>query len=117
VLRVELTSPTYTTARYGDVPVLDAVATHDPSSGAIAVFAVNRDTTEPIDLTVALGSFGRSMTVLEAWTVSDDDLTAQNTVDQPNRVVPRPTERASVGADDVLTATLPPASWTAVSLG
>ena len=117
VLRVELTSPTYDTARYGEVPVLDAVATHDPETGAVAVFAVNRDTAEPIDLAVSLGSFSRSMTVLEAWTVSDHDLTAQNTVDQPDRVVPHPTENACIGADAVLTATLPPASWTAILLG
>jgi alpha-N-arabinofuranosidase len=117
VLRVELTSPTYGTARYGDVPVLDAVATHDRETGAITVFAVNRDTREPIDLTVALGSFGRPLRVLEAWTISDHALTAQNTLDEPDRVVPRPTESAAVGADAVLTATLPPVSWTALLLG
>jgi alpha-N-arabinofuranosidase len=117
VLRVELMSPTYNTARYGEVPVLDAVATHDPETGAITVFAVNRDRSEPIDLTVPVGAFGRAMSVLEAWTLSDDDLTAQNTVGQPNRVVPRPTETASITADAVLTATLPPASWTAIQLG
>ena len=81
------------------------------------MFAVNRSTSEPVDLTVELAAFGRALTVLEAWTVSDDDLTAQNTLDQPNRVVPRPTETASVGADAVLTAILPPASWTAILLG
>jgi alpha-N-arabinofuranosidase len=117
VLRVEPKSPTYRTARFGEVPVLDAVSTHDPETGVVTVFAVNRSTSEPLDLTVELRAFGASLTVLESWTVSDEDLTAQNTAEQPNRVVPRPTEKASVGDDAVLTATLPPASWTAIRLG
>ena len=43
--------PRYETARYGDVPVLDAVALHDEESGELTVFAVNRGTADlPLDL-------------------------------------------------------------------
>lgn len=43
-----LRAPTYETARYGDVPVVDAVATHNPDSGDTVVFAVNRHRSEPV---------------------------------------------------------------------
>ena len=47
----------YDTARYGAVPVVDAVATHDEDTGDVTVFAVNRDLTEPVDLAVPLTAF------------------------------------------------------------
>ncbi|HEX6340253.1 alpha-N-arabinofuranosidase [Umezawaea sp.] len=112
VLRAETTSPTYPTARYGDVPVVDAVATHDPDTGAVVVFAVNRHRTEPVELRVSL-AFG-AVEVAEAWTLSDPDTAAANTEQEPDRVVPRsqPTDLA----DDTLTVVLPPVSWNAVRL-
>ena len=42
--------------------------------------------------------------------IADDDLTAANTQDDPDRVVPKPHPAASV-VDGVLTGDLPPASW------
>jgi alpha-L-arabinofuranosidase len=115
VLRVEIQSPTYGTKRFGEVPVLDAVATHDTESGDVTVFVLNRHLTEPAELTVPLTAFGRALKVAESWTLSDDDLTATNTADHPDRVVPHPADRVSC-ADGVLHATLPPVSWTAIRL-
>jgi alpha-L-arabinofuranosidase len=46
VLRTEPVGPSYQTAKYGDVPVLDTVAVHDESTGELSVFAVNRDDTD-----------------------------------------------------------------------
>lgn len=46
---------------------------------------------------------------------ADHGLTATNTAEHPDRIVPRPTDRVEV-ADDVLHATLPAVSWTAVRL-
>ena len=46
---------------------------------------------------------------------ADHGLTATNTAEHPDRVVPRPTDRVEV-TDDVLRATLPAVSWTAVRL-
>ena len=58
VLRVELRGPSYETARFGTVPSLDAVATHDPESGDVTVFVVNRSQDDPADLAVGLAGFG-----------------------------------------------------------
>jgi alpha-N-arabinofuranosidase len=41
-LRLSITSPRHETARYGDVPVIDAVATRDEEARTLTLFAVNR---------------------------------------------------------------------------
>ncbi|MCS7475679.1 arabinosylfuranosidase ArfA [Umezawaea endophytica] len=112
VLRVEAVSPTYPTARYGDVPVVDAVATHDPATGDVVVFAVNRHRAEPVELRVSL-AFG-AVEVAESWTLSDPDTSATNTEHDPDRVVPRPQPTDLTG--DTLTVVLPPVSWNTVRL-
>src|SRR6202007_2843083 len=52
VLRVEPVTPVYQTARHGEVPVVDVVATRDRDSGAVSVFAVTRHLPEPVTLTL-----------------------------------------------------------------
>lgn len=109
VLDLRLDAPTHPTSRYGTVPLLDTAATHDPDSGRVAVFTVNRHPTEPVALTAGLRGFGDG-TLVEAVVLADDDLTAANTQDDPDRVVPHEHPRASV-TDAGLVAQLPPASW------
>ncbi|MDQ7810813.1 alpha-N-arabinofuranosidase [Amycolatopsis sp. A133] len=111
VLRTEVTSPVYETARYGDVPVVDAVATHDPATGGTVVFAVNRHRTEPVELTVTVPG---AVSVAESWTLHDPDTAATNTAAHPDRVVPRP--HPAELADGTLRTVLTPVSWTAVRL-
>ena len=115
VLRVEPQSPTYETRRFGAVPVLDAVATHDAASGGVTVFAVNRDVNGPVDLTVGLSGLGE-LVVREALTVGGGDPYARNTADDPDRVRPQELATATV-ENGTLTATLPPVSWAAIHLG
>ncbi|WP_127498191.1 alpha-N-arabinofuranosidase [Actinoplanes solisilvae] len=56
VLRPAISSPDMTTGRFGEVPAVDAVATHDEESGALTVFVVNRGT-EPVPLNLDLRAF------------------------------------------------------------
>jgi len=113
-LQLRLESPMYETARFGAVPLVDAVATHDPESDAAAVFLVNRSQTETLTMTVDLASLP-DIRLVGAQTLADDDLDAANTLEEPERVglVPNAT---AVLADGVLTIELPPVSWTAVEL-
>jgi alpha-N-arabinofuranosidase len=115
VLRLEIQSPAYSTERFGDVPLLDAVATHDPRTGDLTVFAVNRHLTDDLALTVPVAGFGDPMSVAEAWTLTDEDLYAVNTADHPDRVAPVPATGVTVDGG-VLSATLPPVSWSAIRL-
>jgi len=113
VIRPLIDTPTYTTARHGEASVIDAVATADEDRAA--VFLVNRDLTQPAQVTVDVRGLGSSR-VLEAVTLADPDVYAKNTLAEQNRVVPKANTSATV-SDGVLTIELPPVSWTAIALG
>ncbi|MGH8869753.1 MAG: alpha-N-arabinofuranosidase [Actinomycetes bacterium] len=118
VLQVQTTSPSYETARFGEVPVVDAVATRDPQTGDVALFAVNRHQDEGVTVTVdlrALSGAGAGLQVAEATVLADDDVRAVNTEDAPDRVTPRP-HPAATSDGRTLTVTLPPVSWNVLRL-
>jgi alpha-N-arabinofuranosidase len=114
-LELKLDAPTYSTKAYGEVPLVDAVATHDAETGRSAVFLVNRSQTEALTVTVDIAGLGE-VSVLESHTLTDDDVYAKNTLEQPERVAPRANDSISIDGGE-LTITLPPVSWSAVSLG
>jgi alpha-N-arabinofuranosidase len=114
-LELKLDAPTYETARFGEVPLVDAVATHDAETGRSAVFLVNRSATESITVTVDAAGLG-DVSVLETHTLADSDLYAKNTLEDRERVAPSPNGSASLSGGE-LTIVLPPVSWTAISLG
>ncbi|MDR7187104.1 alpha-N-arabinofuranosidase [Microbacterium trichothecenolyticum] len=113
-LRLELDSPMYATEVYGNVPVVDGVATHDAESRQSALFLVNRSQDEALTLTVDITALGE-VAVVETHTLADDDVYAKNTLQHRTRVAPKPNESVAV-ADGILTVTLPPVSWTAIAL-
>jgi len=113
-LELKLTSPTYDTASYGEVCVVDAVATHDASTGDTAVFMVNRSLTETVDLAVDVSHLGE-VEVVDAQTLHDDDIHAKNTLNDRERVALKPNKSHVIGGG-TLRITLPPVSWTAVTL-
>ncbi|WP_243076512.1 alpha-N-arabinofuranosidase [Microbacterium sp. SS28] len=114
-LQLKLESPTYTTEAYGEVPLVDAVATFDRESGKSAVFLVNRSQDEAVTLTIDVAALGE-VGILETHTISDDDVYAKNTLEDRERVAPRANDSAVIEAG-ALTVTLPPVSWTAIALG
>ncbi|KQO97072.1 arabinosylfuranosidase ArfA [Leifsonia sp. Leaf264] len=114
-LELKLDAPTYSTEVYGEVPLVDAVATHDDETGRSAVFLVNRSQTEAITVTIDIAGLG-AVDILETHTLADDDLTAVNTLQDPERVGVHANDSATIDGRE-LTITLPPVSWTAISLG
>ncbi|MGW6129528.1 arabinosylfuranosidase ArfA [Cellulomonas sp. NPDC055163] len=116
VLRVAIEAPTYETAKFGDVPVADAVATWDAETGALALFAVNRSTTDTVELTVDVRSLPGLSRVVDATSLSNPDHTWQATADDATSVLPR--TNPSVKLDSgTLTVEVPPVSWNTVRLG
>ncbi len=109
VLRPEIKAPTYDTARYGAVPVIDTVATYDDRQAQLAVFTVNRHPSEPVTFDVDLRAFPGAR-LDHATVLADDDWRAANTMDDPDRVTPRRHPDVQV-ADGRLRAVLPPVSW------
>ncbi len=114
-LELKLDSPTYETARFGEVALVDAVATHDAETGRSAVFLVNRSVTDQITVTIDVAGLG-DVSVLESHMLSDADIYAKNTLEERERVAPHPNETASL-VDGALTIVLPPVSWNAIALG
>jgi len=114
-LEVRLESPTYKTDVYGEVPVLDAVATHDPDTGAVALFLVNRDQTRSHEVSVDISALS-GLTVKESVSLWDEELYAKNSMEHPDRVGLKANDSAFIDGSR-LTVTLPRVSWTAISLG
>jgi alpha-L-arabinofuranosidase len=112
VLRVEPSSPRYHTARFGDVPLLEAVATQDDEW--VTVFAVNRSVDSPLGLTANLRALP-AHEVVEHIVLTAPDRTLTNTVAEPDRVVPHRVDGASI-VDGELTAELPALSWNVIRL-
>jgi alpha-N-arabinofuranosidase len=113
-LELKLDSPTYESARHGVVSVVDAVATHDAETGDTAVFLVNRSLEESVEIVVDIALLC-DVALLSAESLHDDDIHAANTLSDPERVGLRANETARL-ADGELHITLPPVSWTAVTL-
>jgi alpha-N-arabinofuranosidase len=112
VIRPVIKAPRYHTARHGEAPVIDAVATVD--DGRAAVFLVNRDLKEATQVTIDVRSLGCTR-ITEAVTLADADVYAKNTLAEPGRVTSATNESAVLAAG-VLTIELPPVSWTAAAL-
>ncbi|CAM5704599.1 arabinosylfuranosidase ArfA [Streptomyces canus] len=114
VLRVDVDSPTYPTARFGDVPLLHATAVTDDETGDVTVFAVNRSQTDVLPLNVDLRGVD-AHALVEHLVLADSDPEATNTADRPDRVVPHPATGTTV-TDGVLHAELEPLSWNMIRL-
>ncbi len=114
VLQLSVQAPVQETAKFGEVPVLDAVATHDAGSGDLVVFAVNRSLTDELTLDVDLRGFP-GLEVTEALTLANPDHTWSATAEDATSVLPRANGSAKV-VDGRATAQLPPVSWSMLRL-
>jgi alpha-N-arabinofuranosidase len=114
VLRVEPRVASYDAGVHGDVPLLDATATHDAETGALTLFAVNRSTSEELTLEATVRAFPAHR-VTAATTLAAPDVRTTNTAERPDAVAPRPLEQVALDAG-LLRATLPPVSWTVIRL-
>jgi len=118
VLNLAVRCDTVPTAKFGDVPAIDAVATRDAETGDLALFVVNRRTTPALgatppkegneDVVVDLSSIGECR-VAEAVVLTNPDLMWQATMADSTSVAPRPL--AADVRDGQLHFSLPPVSW------
>jgi alpha-N-arabinofuranosidase len=114
VLYVEPNASTIDTACYGTVPALDATAVWHDGRGELAILAVNRHRTEPLDLEVRLPCES-GLACLGHSSLDSTDAGAKNTIEAPGAVRPRRLTGAAVeGAR--LRAQLPPLSWNVLRL-
>jgi alpha-N-arabinofuranosidase len=115
VLQTVLKSDSYDTDRFGEVDLVDAVATHDADTGELALFLVNRATDDATELTLSLTPFGPDARVTEALSFSSDDPHWRATEEDSTSVLP--VSNYSVALDGgSLSITLPTISWTMVRI-
>ncbi|MFT4136326.1 alpha-N-arabinofuranosidase [Microbacterium sp.] len=114
-LEVDITSGTYATERFGEVPLVDAVATHDADAGRFAVYAVNRAIDAPTELAIDLTGLDADDLPVSARVLADPDLDAANTLEDPERVALAELPFTREGA--TVRLTLPAVSWIEVLIG
>jgi alpha-N-arabinofuranosidase len=114
VLETPARSPRYSNATYGDVPMLETVATVGGEAREVTIFAVNRSLNEELLLEGRISGFGR-VGLVEHVVLTHKDPKAVNTRRNPSAVVPRRIDTTRVNAD-TLTAGLPPLSWNVIRL-
>jgi alpha-N-arabinofuranosidase len=96
-------------ARNDNIPYLDVVATLNPQNGQVAVFMLNRDLENELEL--VLDWQGPTPTkVLACQTLTGPDLKAFNTFEEPLKVSPRAYDTPAAGAK--MTIRLPARSYT-----
>jgi alpha-N-arabinofuranosidase len=112
VLRVIIDSPTYPNARFGDSALVDAVATHDASTGDTTLFLVNRAQDAATEIELDLTALGE-VTIVEATTFSNEDHHWRATQADATSVFPAPNDSARI-TDGVFEIALPTVSWSMV---
>jgi alpha-N-arabinofuranosidase len=113
VLRPIVTSTTFDATNGEGFAHLKLAAVRTDDEG-LTLLAINRDLDEPLALEVDVRSFG-PLSVDQWQTLCDDDRLATNSLDEPDRVVPRPGGRALLDGGK-LSVHLPPASWNLICL-
>jgi alpha-L-arabinofuranosidase len=120
VLRLQLECDTYSATYYDPrgtqdlyfpipaVPYLKLAAVADENIGGLTLFALNRDLEQPMEVTVDARGFG-TLRIAEALQLRDDDLSAANTREAPERVKPAKVEAKIDGNHLILN--LAQASW------
>lgn len=108
VLRAVVETGTFAAGAYDAAPVLLSSVVHDPESGQVTVFALNRDLQDELSLKVDLRGF-TGLNLAETFELKHDDLKAANTKEAPDEVSPVSHENCAF--DGALTARLKPLSW------
>ena len=106
-------SPPLQTERFGEVPIIDAVVTHDSDRLESSVFVINRSTTDMGQLRLEVAAMA-GYEVAQHHVISDPDLSATNTERDPNRVEATPGTSRREGR--TINVDLPPVSWSHLQL-
>jgi alpha-N-arabinofuranosidase len=114
VLDLRIDTPHYDNDRFGEVPLVAAVATLDEDESAITLLAVNRSQVEEVAIDCDLRSQA-GLRVIEHLVLEHDDPDATNTLQSPDAVEPHNGGDAAI-ADDHLRASLPKLSWNVIRM-
>lgn len=114
-LDLQVSSPSYANATFGEVPYLESITTFDEERETLTIFAVNRNQDASLILDGDLRTL-RDYRVIEHLVLEHDDAKAVNTATDPNVVVPHRGGDAAM-VDGRLSANLSKLSWNVIRLG
>jgi len=114
VLQAKVNSETYDTNTAGAVSRVLASAVHDTERNKIALFVLNRDTADSVELSINLRAFPE-IKGCNAIEIAGYDLLATNTAQKPDAVQPAGHQEYSIQPGSV-TAKLRPLSWNVLTL-
>ncbi|MBW2053261.1 MAG: alpha-N-arabinofuranosidase [Deltaproteobacteria bacterium] len=107
-------SPVYETDNFGEVSIIDAVATINEEQEEMTIFAVNRGQEDSISFECEMRGI-EGYKVIEHLVLEHPDIKARNTEDNPANVVPHKNGNAVV-AGSQLNAELSKLSWNVIRL-
>lgn len=113
VLDIRIKSDLCDGGKYGAIPAVDSVSVLNGDGDAV-VFAVNRDTGNPVSLCIALQGIDAS--VISHTALYGENREAINSPENPDRVLPVPVGGCRIDGKEAF-AVLPPLSWNVIKLG
>ncbi len=113
-LDVLVRAPKYETKQWGESPLLDVSASHDPETGKQSVFVVNRSQTDAV-VTDLVWQDGAPSKVSAIYQIAGSDVKAENTFENPDNIAPVQLPGGPV-VDGKFTLSLPPLSFTTITL-
>lgn len=111
-LDVAVQAPLYSTARFGDMPLLDVSASYDEASGSHAIFIVNRSQTESLPVELCWQDCA-PQSISAVYRVAGTDPKAANSYENPNLITAVKVDAPRVDGQHA-TLVVPPLSFTAV---
>jgi len=109
VLRATVDTGRFAAGDETEAPLLVQSVVHDPETGDVTVFALNRSLDSEMELTAELRGLG-TRRLAESFELHHQDLKAINSAEAPDEVAPVPHVRADF-TDGILKAVLKPLSW------
>lgn len=109
-LNLGVNSPGYDAEVADNVPYLDISGVHDDAAKTLTFFAINRNPSEALELSVDLHGFGGKARVIDQQVITHADLKIANTLTNQNAVAPKAGSAVTVDGDR-LTGKLPPYSY------
>jgi alpha-N-arabinofuranosidase len=106
-------APMVPAGQFGELPALDVSASHDPTTGGMGVFVVNRSQTQALSTRIVWQN-DRPAELTGVYRVTGDDLKARNSFEHPDAVTAR--EVSGLRIDDgELSLEIPPLSFTSIA--
>lgn len=114
-LQLDVDCPSYDADAASGVKYLDIAGVHDADAGTLTFFAVNRNASEPMEISLSIEGFGAGRTV-EHTLIKHSDLEARNTEQTPDNVKPEARGGAELSGA-TLKVTVPEHSYSMIRVG